>query len=215
MTEPTDYTESLKTERLNELAFSFKKTGALVLALELELFTLIDQGHNSTTALADALELDEEMVERLLTACKALELIREVDARLENFSDVSRYLVKSKPTYFRWLLDLSTDLGVRQLQKPRPALCQTDRTTTGQGKLCNDDGRCRRDSGEQSPGHGGPKRLRLVCRQGAKSAHHLLCLVRLRSHRTFEPCTGLRSDLRRPERHVAGPHRQAGTTRAT
>jgi len=100
MTENTDYTISLKTERLNELAFSFKKTGAIVLALELKLFTFIDQGNDSIAALADALELDNEMVDRLVTACKAMELIREVDGRLENLSDVSRYLVKTKPTYF-------------------------------------------------------------------------------------------------------------------
>lgn len=100
MSQQDDFTTTLKTERLNELAFSFKKTGAMVLALELELFTLIDQGHDSTAALAEALELDTEMVERLVTVCKALELIREVDGRLENFNDVSRYLVKSKPTYF-------------------------------------------------------------------------------------------------------------------
>lgn len=100
MANPTDPTTSLKTERLNELAFSFKKTGAMVLALELELFTLIDQGQDTSGALADALDLDTEMVERLLTVCKGLELVREVDGRLENFDDVSRYLVKTRPAYF-------------------------------------------------------------------------------------------------------------------
>lgn len=100
MTEGNDPTTTLKTERLNELAFSFKKTGTMVLALELELFTLIDEGNRTVVALATALDLEEEMVDRLVTACKAMELVREVDGKLENFSDVDRYLVKSRPTYF-------------------------------------------------------------------------------------------------------------------
>ena len=100
MTEPTDPTAPLKTERLNELAFSFKKTGAMILALEVELFTLIDAGRRSVAELAAALDLDEEMVDRLVTVCKAMQLVREVDGRLVNFSDVERYLVKHKPTYF-------------------------------------------------------------------------------------------------------------------
>ncbi len=100
MTETDDFTTRLKTERLNELAFSFKKTGAMVLALELALFTKIDDGHDTPEKLSKALDLDQEMVERLLTTCKAMDLIRETNGVLENFSDVSRYLVKSKPTYF-------------------------------------------------------------------------------------------------------------------
>jgi ubiquinone/menaquinone biosynthesis C-methylase UbiE len=100
MSQSDDYTTTMKTERLNELAFSFKKTGAMVLALELELFTLIDEGRRTVGEIAAALDLDAEMVERLVSVCKAMDLVREVDGQLENFSDVSRYLVKSKPTYF-------------------------------------------------------------------------------------------------------------------
>ena len=100
MNQIDDYTKTMKTERLNELAFSFKKTGAMVLALELELFTLIDAGRSTVSDLATALDLDPEMVERLVSICKAMDLVREVDGQLENFSDVSRYLVKNRPTYF-------------------------------------------------------------------------------------------------------------------
>ncbi len=100
MSHQTDPTEGLKTERLNEMAFSFKKTGALILALELEIFTLIHQGKNTVEAIAGALALDAEMIDRLITVCKALQLVREADGRLQNFSDVDRYLVKGKPAYF-------------------------------------------------------------------------------------------------------------------
>jgi O-methyltransferase domain/Dimerisation domain len=100
MNQKDDFTLEMKTERLNELAFSFKKTGALVLALELELFTRIDEGHQTISDIATSLDLDTEMVERLISICRAMDLVREVDGKLENFSDVSRYLVKNKPTYF-------------------------------------------------------------------------------------------------------------------
>lgn len=100
MSQVDDYTTTMKTERLNELAFSFKKTGAMLLALELELFTKIDDGHRTIDDIATILNLDTEMVERLVSVCKAMDLIREVEGKLENFSDVSRYLVKTKPTYF-------------------------------------------------------------------------------------------------------------------
>ena len=95
-----DFTTELKTERLNELAFSFKKTGAIVLALELGLFSRIDEGNSTVSTIARALDLDEEMVDRLVGVCKTMQLIREESGELVNYSDVSRYLVKSKPTYF-------------------------------------------------------------------------------------------------------------------
>ena len=100
MSAADDYTTTLKTERLNELAFSFKKTGAMVLALELGLFTLIDQGRRTAAAIAEELDLDVEMIDRLLSVCRAMDLVRGSDGELENFSDVSRYLVKTKRTYF-------------------------------------------------------------------------------------------------------------------
>ncbi len=73
MSQQDDFTTTLKTERLNELAFSFKKTGAMVLALELELFSRIDEGHRTVSDIATALDLDVEMVERLVSVCKALD----------------------------------------------------------------------------------------------------------------------------------------------
>jgi SAM-dependent methyltransferase len=128
MNQPDDFTATLKTERLNELAFSFKKTGAMVLALVLGLFTLIDEGKRTVAAIAEALDLDEEMIERLVSVCKAMDLIRDVDGSLENFSDVSRYLVKTKPTYFGQYLiyqpiseyDSFKDLAQHYVRPPGP-----------------------------------------------------------------------------------------------
>jgi SAM-dependent methyltransferase len=44
--------------------------------------------------------IEAEKADRLLTACKAMDLLREVDGRHVNMSDVERYLVKDSRTFF-------------------------------------------------------------------------------------------------------------------
>jgi hypothetical protein len=95
-----DPTRDLKTERLNEMAFSFKKTGALLSAIELGVFTAISEGAGTVAAIARRVGIEAEAVERLLIVCKALDLVREVDGRYRNLSDVERYLVRGSRTYF-------------------------------------------------------------------------------------------------------------------
>ena len=95
-----DFTTELKTERLTDLALAYKKSCTLATALDLGLFGAIAGGANTLAAIAAAIELNEEKTDRLLTVCKAIELIREVDGHYENFSDVTRYLVKDSRTYF-------------------------------------------------------------------------------------------------------------------
>jgi hypothetical protein len=95
-----DPTERYKTERLNELAFSFKKTGALLAAIELGIFTAISEGARTVPEIARATGMEEEAADRLLIVCKALQLVREADGHYRNVSDVERYLVRGQRTYF-------------------------------------------------------------------------------------------------------------------
>ena len=95
-----DFTRELKTERMTDLALAYKKSCTMVTGLDLGLFTRISEGVDTLTKLANALSLDEERIDRLLTVCKAVELIREVDGKYVNMSDVERYLVKGKRGYF-------------------------------------------------------------------------------------------------------------------
>ncbi|MEM7250046.1 MAG: methyltransferase [Pseudomonadota bacterium] len=95
-----DPTANMKTERLTDLALAYKKSRTLVTALELGIFSKIADGHDTVDALALALELDPERVDRLVTVCKAIELVREVNGKLENFNDVSRYLVQGSRSFF-------------------------------------------------------------------------------------------------------------------
>jgi|TARA_Y100000310_G_scaffold335301_1_gene416948 hypothetical protein len=100
MTKKEDYASSMKTERLSVMAYGFKQTGALLAAIELGLFTAISEGAATIEQLSDSLSIPEESIDRLLSGCKALELVREEEGRYVNFSDVERYLVRSSRTYY-------------------------------------------------------------------------------------------------------------------
>lgn len=95
-----DPTQYKKTERLNELAFAFKNSAALLAAIELGVFSAISEGAATAEAIAARAGVDPEAADRLLIVCKALDLISEKGGRYENRPDVERYLVKSLPTYF-------------------------------------------------------------------------------------------------------------------
>ncbi len=100
-----DFTLGMKTERMTDIALAFKQTGAMLAAIEMELFTHIAKGAGTVAEIAAALGIDAEKADRLLTACKSMDLVREVDGKHENFSDVERYLVKDSRTYFGDYLD--------------------------------------------------------------------------------------------------------------
>jgi cyclopropane fatty-acyl-phospholipid synthase-like methyltransferase len=100
-----DFTLGMKTERMTDIALAFKQTGAILAAIEMELFTHIANGSGTLDEIAAALGIDAEKADRLLTACKSMKLVWEVDGRHENFSDVQRYLVKGSRTYFGDYLD--------------------------------------------------------------------------------------------------------------
>ena len=95
-----DPTVGKNSERLNELAFSFKKSQAMAAALECGLFTALSNGASSPQEVAAYCKIDPETADRLLIACKAMDLVRDVDGRNVNLDDVDRFLVREKPTYF-------------------------------------------------------------------------------------------------------------------
>lgn len=100
-----DFTLGMKTERMTDIALAFKQTGTILAAIEMELFTHIARGAATLDQIAAALGIDAEKADRLLTACKSMDLIREAGGKHENFSDVERYLVKDSRTYFGEYLD--------------------------------------------------------------------------------------------------------------
>lgn len=97
---PDDPTVGRNSERLNELAFSFKKSQAMVAALECGLFTALSKGASTPAEIGAYCRIDTESADRLLIICKAMDLVREVDGRNVNLDDVERFLVREAPTYF-------------------------------------------------------------------------------------------------------------------
>ncbi len=95
-----DPTVGGNSERLNELAFSFKKSQALAAALEGGLFAALSAGTSTAQEIAKHCKIDPETADRLLIICKAMGLVRNVDGRDVNLDDVERFLVRDKPTYF-------------------------------------------------------------------------------------------------------------------
>ena len=97
---PDDPTIGSSSERLNELAMSFKKSQALSAALECDLFSAIAAGAGTPEEVASKCGIDREVADRLMIICKAMDLIADVDGRAVNLDDVERFFVKDKPTFF-------------------------------------------------------------------------------------------------------------------
>lgn len=93
-------TPRIDSGRLNEMAFSFKKTGALLAAIELDIFSVISKGIRRLEDIAAAIGTPGEAVERLLITCQALDLVGKKDQKYINAEDVEKYLVRGKSTYF-------------------------------------------------------------------------------------------------------------------
>ena len=97
---PGDPTEGRNTERLNEMAFSFKNSQAMVASIELGLFDAIENGAGTNAEIGAATGMPAETADRLAIVCRALGLIGVIDGRYRNYDDVSRYLVRDRRTYF-------------------------------------------------------------------------------------------------------------------
>ena len=97
---PNDPTVGGSSERLNELAMSFKKSQALSAALEVGLFSALSAGAGTPDEVAAHCRIDREVADRLMIICKAMDLIADVDGRAVNLDDVERFFVRKKSTYF-------------------------------------------------------------------------------------------------------------------
>lgn len=92
--------QKLTTQRINEMAFSFRHTGTLVAAIELGLFTMLSENPSGPAEIAEKMGVPTENAERLMIACVTLHLLEKRGSKYVNVPDVDRYLVKGKPAYF-------------------------------------------------------------------------------------------------------------------
>jgi hypothetical protein len=95
----------LDTTRLQKMATAYWESAALMAAVELDIFTTIERGHDTAPALAKAVGMSDRNAERLLTALAALALLERNGERFSNAPDVQRFLVKDSDRYAGpWIL---------------------------------------------------------------------------------------------------------------
>jgi 2-hydroxy-4-(methylsulfanyl)butanoate S-methyltransferase len=86
---------------ISAITYGFMASRALFAALDIDLFTKISQGTDSTPRLAEATGIAENRLLTLLTALKSLGLVTELEGRFANAPATSRYLVAGAPGDFR------------------------------------------------------------------------------------------------------------------
>jgi 2-hydroxy-4-(methylsulfanyl)butanoate S-methyltransferase len=86
---------------ISAITYGFMASKALFAALDVDLFTRIAQGTDSTPRLAEATGIAENRLLTLLTALKSLGLVTEREGRFANAPATSRYLVAGAPGDFR------------------------------------------------------------------------------------------------------------------
>jgi len=86
---------------ISAITYGFMASKALFAALDFDLFTRIEEGINSATALARATKISENRLVTLLAALKSVGLIAERQGRLINAPATSKFLVAGAPGDFR------------------------------------------------------------------------------------------------------------------
>ena len=85
------------TVRLQNIAQGFGRSAALMSAVELGIFTAIDDGANTTGTVAAAVDIHPVNAERLLIMLTAMELVHRLDdGTYANPDDVDRFLSRAK-----------------------------------------------------------------------------------------------------------------------
>ena len=93
------------TVRLQNIVQGFGRSAALMAAVELGVFTAIDDGADTITTLAETVDIHPVNAERLLVMLTAMDLVTLENGRFSNADDVARFLVAGKPSYAGpWML---------------------------------------------------------------------------------------------------------------
>ena len=98
------------TQRLQRMVRAYREAGALMAAVELELFTHLANGADDEAALTKAMGLEPLHGERIIVAMLGLGLLERAGDKLAMAPDVERFLVKDRPTYAgEWMLFTKPD----------------------------------------------------------------------------------------------------------
>jgi ubiquinone/menaquinone biosynthesis C-methylase UbiE len=91
-------------QRILELASAFQASRALLSAVELDLFTLLEEAPRASAEVARAIGADPRGVDRLMNALCALDLIEKQERRFRNSPAASQFLVRGKAGYIAGLM---------------------------------------------------------------------------------------------------------------
>ncbi len=93
------------TKRLQEMGHAFKQSGALMAAIEVDLFTYISQGAGTIEEICRKTGLSLWAGTKLVDTCAALGLLTKSGMNYSNAADVERFLVKGKQAYIGpWII---------------------------------------------------------------------------------------------------------------
>ena len=98
------------TQRLQRMVRAYREAGALMAAVELDLFTHVAEGADDEASLIKAMGLQPLHGERIIVTMLGLGMIERTDGKITLAPDVERFLVKGKPTYAgEWMLFTKPD----------------------------------------------------------------------------------------------------------
>jgi SAM-dependent methyltransferase len=120
----TQMTSPVRMWEINQGAFAWF---AMMAAMELDVFTPLDDGPRPASELAAILGVNAEKLSQLLYALVIAELLTIEDGRFANTDEAARFLVRGKPTYVGGVRSLWTqfvDAGVKTAESVRTGVAQ-------------------------------------------------------------------------------------------
>jgi precorrin-6B methylase 2 len=95
--------EILTPEIIKNIASSFQQSRVILTAIELDIFTVIDNHLKSSSEVAKLIGADERATERLMNVLVPLGFLRKTRGKFYNTESSAKYLVKGKPDYMNAL----------------------------------------------------------------------------------------------------------------
>ena len=94
---------------ISRLAYGFKASKALLVGIDLDIFSRLSETAKPLSSLAEETGIAENRLETLLTALTSLGLLVKTEGTYANAPACEDYLVKGKPAYFGDYFGLQTD----------------------------------------------------------------------------------------------------------
>ncbi len=94
---------------ISRLAYGFKASKALLVGIDLDIFSRLSETAKPLSSLAEETGIAENRLETLLTALTSLGLLVKTEGTYSNAPACEDYLVKGKPAYFGDYFSLQTD----------------------------------------------------------------------------------------------------------